>query len=129
MTLSNNIDLIQQIARLIYCAGMIDGDFSRIEKEESLKVINQLSEEEFGRYSEDLMIKEIADLVENRTSTDELITDFKNYYYSNLDLFHEEEKYSILKLLDRVMYSQARRNKSELIFLSQLEMLFFGKLI
>lgn len=126
---SNDIDFIQHIARLIYCAGSIDGDYDSIEKRESLAIIHDLSEREFGAFSEDLMIAEIKDLVENHSSTKELMDDFTAYYHEHQQLFSEEVKINILELLDRVIYAHAKRNKSELIFLSKLEILFFGKLL
>jgi hypothetical protein len=125
---SKDVDFVQQLARMIYCAGSIDGEFSNTEKRESVAIIQELSKEEFGIFSDGLMINEIRDLVENEDDPNEILQEFKSYYQANEDKFPEEVKKAILEMLDRVLYSQNKRNKSELVFLSQLELLFFGRL-
>ena len=126
---SKDVDFVQHLARLINCAGSIDGDFSNTEKRKSVAIIEELSKEEFGIFSDGLMINEIRDLVENQDEPNDIVKEFKSYYDANQDKFPEEVKKAILEILDRIIYSQNKRNKSELVFLSQLELLFFGKLI
>ncbi|UKN00399.1 TerB family tellurite resistance protein [Paracrocinitomix mangrovi] len=126
MSFPEDIDFIQQLARMLYTAGQIDGDFSRDEKKASLSIIHQLSQKNFGEYAEQLMINEIKDLVENNSSSADLIQDFKQYYHQHKNLFTDDIKTDFLKTIDAVVYAHSKRNKSELTLLSQLEILFFG---
>lgn len=123
----------QQLAKLFYAIAATDGSIRQEEVEELKKIVkNEWSaiDTSFDEYGTDFVYYILITfdwLQENNWDSKQVISEFKTYKKNNEYLFTTPANRLIFKTCSAIASAFARRNKSELVFLSQLEMILIDK--
>jgi hypothetical protein len=123
----------QQLARLFYAIAATDGKVTKEEIAELKKIIKNewLSlDPSFDEYGIDYVCYILITfdwLHENHWDIKQVIPEFKIYMKNNEDLFTDPINQLIFRTSSAIASAFAQRNKSELVFLCQLDMLLNKK--
>ncbi|GMN08407.1 hypothetical protein MTsPCn5_37960 [Croceitalea sp. MTPC5] len=129
---SNNadaIDFYESLAHLFYAIAMSDGSMTR---EEKLKIIASV-EQHWSvpidtTNSKEIMYQTLRDLIANKQKSSRAFEIFQMYYSNHIAIFSEQLKHTIKEACDAIVSSFNKKNKSEIIMLTQLNLLFKKKL-
>ena len=115
------------ITHLFYALAMADKNMVIEEKKIIVNSIKKdwVVHEEFD--SEELMYETMRNLIKETTSAEDAFSTFSIYYTANKEHFSKDIKHHLLEAAHKIAHAQAGKNKSELIFLAKLHLLF-GKL-
>ena len=114
----------QKTGKILFAIAMVDRKIASKEYEalqdliqEELKV-SHLDESELKHINQ---LKNVFEwMIKNPLSTDEILTEYKQFKNENLSLFTPEINDFIYKTANRIAGSYANKNKSELILLAKL---------
>ncbi|WP_432410056.1 hypothetical protein [Rasiella sp. SM2506] len=120
----------QKLGELFYAVAAAD----RVVREAEYKVLSTLVEEEWKQmddYQDQFgadAVYQIAIVFEwfdyERMDAEDCLTGFSNYYKKHKKLFSVKRKQLILRTIDKIANSFRGTNKSELIMITKLKMLF-----
>ena len=114
-----------QLANLFYAIAMADGKFV-IEEKKKIKTIVEKHWNTIltNESSSNLIYSRLKELINNGDNLDVIYSIFKDFYFANPNYFSNQTKNKILHSLDEVAMGFSNKNKSELIFLSRIQLLF-----
>ena len=118
-------EFFKMLAHLFYAVGMADKKFLR---EEKVAIIDAV---EKGGFSEidtiafkDIMYQTLKELIEYDVKPAIAFDVFKKYYNENIQLFPKKLRKEIQQAVQKIISADERRNKSEVVFLTKLHLLF-----
>ncbi len=121
---------ISQVGRLFYAIAACDGNLHEAELKTLQYAIQEYEDIVKTKYStEDEKGSSIADLVvqsaidEKQDSNTQFIK-FKNYFELRSEEFCREQKDVILSLAQKIASSYAKKNKSEIVLIAKISLLF-----
>ena len=122
-------ELYQNLGKLFYAVAKADKEVRQLE-------IRQLREDIFTYWDTFSRVDDMSDsaehiqanfesLLQENAESDKCFEEFENYYYKNPTPFNAKVKEIIVRIAHNVAASFSRKNKSELIILAKLQLLFF----
>lgn len=124
------LELYENLGKLFYALASGDGTVhtKEIDKMRSLITNNWLLRDDFDEensFNTAFWIETTYDwCMEHDKSSEECLQEFKIFYKEHLELFTPKIKKSILAMARAIANAYAGKNKSELILLSRLEIMF-----
>lgn len=121
----HSLDFYKALANIFYAVSMSDG---RITREEKLKIIEYVkkywTEPVKNTESNVLIYQTLRTLIKNNVKPQSAFLAFKAFYLNNKEMFYPELLAHILKACNAITSSFGKQNKSELIILTSLSLLF-----
>lgn len=124
-------EFVFQLAKVFYCVAASD----KIIREEEKQALRKIVEIEWKQLDikvsksnvgfETLLNDFFNTLLEEKPEVTNLITEFSKYYSTNQNLFEESIKRLTLKTAFKIAGSFSANNKSELVILSTIYLLFY----
>lgn len=115
------------ISNLFYAVSMIDKNMSIDEKKEIIWAVKEeWATNEYGFNSEELIYETLRAIIKEKLPAEQAFHNFKNFYNTNHLIFTTELQNSLLETCLKISNAYRGKNKSELILLAQLQMLFKG---
>jgi hypothetical protein len=119
-----NRDFYIHIAHLFYAVANVDKHFEREEKKKIVEFTEQyFSESVEEEQSSEIIYETMRSLIQQKTTSDESYSIFKEYFSSHKKQFHDEVVHHILVTCHEIAAAFSKKNKSELILLARLQQL------
>jgi hypothetical protein len=124
---SQNIDFFTYISFLFYAIAASDKEISRKEKEEIMRVVDKhWNIKNTILSSKEIIFSTIKKLISEKTSAASAFDAFIEYLEANQTLFDTTIKKMLMESAYDIANAYAKRNKSELLYLSQLHQHLFS---
>jgi hypothetical protein len=127
-----NLNFYQQLGKLYYAVADSDNNIQQEEINKLKKIVREEwvpiedSVDEFGTDAA-YQIEIVFDwLLDFNYDSKHALADFKEYYLQHEYFFTHEVKYLILKTANAIAHSFFGKNKSELIFLTNLQSILYS---
>lgn len=101
---------------------MADKKFTIKEKKSIIKLIKEYWKVDVT--TEEFMYEAFRNLIKNEIKPNDAFQNFENFVLEHKTLFDENTVQKVLKSANNIMYSFANKNKSEVIMLAKLQLLF-----
>ena len=115
----------KKLAHLFYAIGMADKKFLRQEK---IAIIDIVEKGGFSQIdtnaSKDIIYQTLKELIENKVKHVVAFDIFKKFFSENKHLFPENLRFEIQKAVKQILDANERKDKSEIVILSKLHLLF-----
>ncbi|CAA0224088.1 hypothetical protein [Tenacibaculum maritimum] len=113
------------ITYLFYAMSMADKTMAAHEKRSIVKSIRKdWATTKNGFNSEELMYNTMRTLIKKELTAETAFKEFKRFVEIHNDFFNEEIKYHLLEASYKICNAHAGKNKSEVIILTKLDLLF-----
>lgn len=123
--IKNTGQFYEVLANLFYAVSMADGQMTRQEKLKIIEFVEKYWTLSInGKNSQELMYHTLRNLIKKRIKALDSFTVFKNFYQKNKALFDNELETHILETCENVAHAFGQKNKSELIILHNLALIF-----
>ncbi|MDO5989776.1 hypothetical protein Q4Q39_20425 [Flavivirga amylovorans] len=123
--IDKSIEFYEALANLFYAVSMSDGQITR---EEKLKIIEFVKKYWTvtidNENSQEFIYQTLKELIKNKSKPESAFLVFKDFYLNNKKGFHQDLLTRILIASNAIASSFGKKNKSELIVLNNLMLLF-----
>jgi len=124
---SQNVDFFTNISLLFYVMAASDKEITRKEKEEIMRVVDKhWNIKNTSLNSKEIIFSTIKKLISEKTSVTSAFEAFITYLEANQELFDPTIKKMLMESAYDIANAYAKRNKSELLYLSQLHQHLFS---
>lgn len=122
----NNAVFYKKLAHLFYAIAMSDKKFALVEKVQIIDFVKKYwtTDIDILTNSRDIIFDTLKRLVDEKFNSQETFLIFKNYYLENKRYFSYELKEQILEANWAIAKAYGTTNKSELVLLCKIDLLF-----